>query len=102
MARVIAIYSTPADPAAFDAYYFQHHVPLAKTMPGLLKYEISSGPVASPASSKGVHLVAILHFASMAAINEALGSPQGQATARDLANFASGGVDLLMMDSREL
>ena len=32
MARILAIYKTPADKAAFDKYYFEKHVPLAKTM----------------------------------------------------------------------
>jgi len=38
----------------------------------------------------------------MAAIQAALTSPEGQATAGDLANFAQAGVDLLMFDSRKL
>ena len=32
MAKVYALYKTPADPAAFERYYFDRHVPLAKTM----------------------------------------------------------------------
>ena len=27
MAKIIAMYKTPADPAAFDRYYFGPHVP---------------------------------------------------------------------------
>jgi uncharacterized protein (TIGR02118 family) len=100
MARLIAIYSTPKDKAAFDAYYVSTHVPLAKKLPGLMRYEISTGAVTAPASTKGVHMVALLHFASMEALNAALASPEGKATAGDLANFADGGVDLLMMDEK--
>ena len=48
------------------------------------------------------HLAAILWFDSLAAIQSALGSPEGQATAGDLANFAQAGVDLLMFDSKEV
>ena len=70
-------------------------MPLAKKLPGLTRYEVSTGTVTAPASSKGVYLVATLHFASMDELNRALGSPEGKATARDLANFATGGVDLL-------
>jgi uncharacterized protein (TIGR02118 family) len=102
MARLIAIYSMPKDKAAFDAYYFDSHVPLAKTLPGLQRYEVSTGLVAAPASTRGVHLVATLHFASMADLNAALASPAGKATARDLVKFADGGVDLLMMDDKTI
>lgn len=40
--------------------------------------------------------MAILEFESMAAIGSAMASPQGQATATDLGNFASAGVDVMM------
>jgi uncharacterized protein (TIGR02118 family) len=99
MAKVIALYKKPADAAAFDRYYHATHVPLAKTLPGLRRYEVSRGPVVTPAGDSALHLVAILSFDSMAAIQAALTSPQGQATAADLANFAQAGVDLLMFDS---
>lgn len=31
MAKLYAIYRQPADPAAFDRYYSDKHLPLAKT-----------------------------------------------------------------------
>ena len=102
MAQLVVLYKTPKDPAAFDKYYAETHVPLAKKMPGLKRYEISQGPVASPAGESGVHLVAILTFETMAAIQGGLGSPEGQAAVDDLKNFASAGADVLMFDSRVL
>jgi hypothetical protein len=33
---------------AFDKHYFEAHVPIAKKIPGLRKYEVSQGPVANP------------------------------------------------------
>lgn len=99
MASLVALYKTPKDAAAFDKYYAETHIPIAKKIPGLRRYEISRGPVASPAGSSGVHLVATLSFDNMDAIQSGLGSPEGQATAADLEKFASGGVDLFMFDS---
>ena len=101
MAEVLVIYKTPKDPAAFDRYYAETHIPLAKKLPGLRKYQISQGPVASPAGASGVHLIATLSFDSMAALQAALGGPEGQAAAGDLPNFATGGVDLMFYDTRE-
>jgi uncharacterized protein (TIGR02118 family) len=101
MATVIALYKTPADIAAFDRHYTSTHVPLAKKLPGLRGYQLSTGPVAGPAGDTGLHLVAVLKFDSMDAVQAALASPQGAATVSDLANFAQAGVELLMFDTKE-
>jgi uncharacterized protein (TIGR02118 family) len=58
MAEVLVLYKTPKDAAAFDKYYVDF--PLAKKMPGVRKYLVSKGPVATPAGPSGIHLVAIL------------------------------------------
>jgi uncharacterized protein (TIGR02118 family) len=101
MARLIALYKTPPDKAAFDEYYDSTHVPIAKQLPGLTRYEVSKGEVVTGQGASPYHLVAILHFDSTDAIQSALASPQGQATAGDLANFAQAGVELLMFDTKE-
>jgi uncharacterized protein (TIGR02118 family) len=102
MADVVVLYKTPKDPAAFDKYYAATHIPLAKKMPGLRKYQVSQGPVGSPAGSSGVYLVATLTFDSVAAIQAAFGSAEGKATAADLPNFASGGTDILIFDAKDV
>jgi uncharacterized protein (TIGR02118 family) len=99
MAKLFAIYQQPADPARFDSYYFNTHVPLAKTIPGLRSYEVTRGAVMGMAGRHAVYLVAVLEFDSMESIAAAMASPQGQATAADLANFASAGVDVMMADT---
>ena len=35
---------------AFDKHYFEAHVPIAKKIPGLRKYEVSRGPARPVAS----------------------------------------------------
>ena len=102
MAKLLALYKTPADPAAFDRYYFSKHVPLAKHIAGLRSYEVNAGPIGTPQGESSVYLTAILTFDSMAALQQALASPEGQATAADLANFAQAGVDLLVFDTKEI
>lgn len=102
MAQLIALYKKPADAAAFDAYYYSTHVPLAKTIAGLRRYEVSAGPITTPQGAAPLHLIAVLSFDSMDAIQKALTSPAGAATAADLANFAQAGVELLMFDSKDV
>lgn len=97
-AKLYAVYKQPADPAAFDDYYYGKHVPLAKTIPGLLSYEVSRGDVLGMQGKHANYLVAVLEFASLDSIAKAMSSPQGQATAADLANFASAGVDIMFSE----
>ena len=48
------------------------------------------------------HLVATLTFDSVAAIQAAFGSAEGKATAADVPNFASGGADILIFDTKDV
>ncbi|HTT47893.1 MAG TPA: EthD family reductase [Pseudolabrys sp.] len=102
MARLVVMYRDPKDAGVFDKYYFEKHVPLAKKIPGLRKYEVSQGPVLTPAGPSGIHLIATLHFDDMAAIQNAFASAEGQAAAADVPTFATGGVDMFLFDSREI
>ena len=98
MARLVVLYGTPRDPAAFDAYYASTHIPIAKRIPGLRRYEVSKGPVLTPAGPSRVHLTAILHFDDLAAIGAAFASPEGQKAAADVETFATGGVEMFLFD----
>jgi uncharacterized protein (TIGR02118 family) len=104
MARLVVMYRTPKDKAAFDKYYFETHVPIAKKLPGLKKYEVNQGAVVSPAGDPGIHRIAILHFDTMAAVQAAFASPEGQAAAADVGVFAPepGAVQMLMFETRQV
>jgi len=102
MAKVFALYKTPADPAAFDRYYRDVHVPIAKKIPGLRGYEVTRGEIGMLGGRSPYYLIAVLTFDSAAAVQAALTSPEGQATAADIGNFATGGVDVLFAETREL
>ena len=67
MARMVVIYKTPKDVMAFTRHYFETHVPLAKKLPGLRKYEVSQGPILTPHGVSQYHFVATLHFDDLAA-----------------------------------
>jgi len=104
MARMVVIYKTPQDPAAFDKHYFEIHIPLAKKLPGLRKYEVSRGPIVSPAGGSGFYMVASLHFDSLAAIQAAFATPEGRACGADRRRFAPNDEDVIMLlfDDREV
>ena len=62
MAKLIALYNKPVDAAAFDNYYTATHVPIAKKVPGLRRYEVSDGPVSGINGDSAYYLAAILTF----------------------------------------
>lgn len=102
MAKLVVMYKTPTDTKAFDRHYLDTHIPIAKKIPGLRKYEVSQGPVATPSGPSGYHLVATLQFDDLAAIQNAFASPGGQAAVADVQVFATGGVDMLLFEDREV
>ncbi len=102
MARLVVMCRTPKDFVAFDKHYLVAHVPIAKKIPGLRKYEVSQGPVATPGGPSDFHLIATLHFDDLAAIQRAFGSAEGQAAAADVQTFATGGADMIFFDNREV
>jgi uncharacterized protein (TIGR02118 family) len=101
-AYLLVLYGPQADPAKFDAYYQSTHIPIAQTMPGLRGLDLSVGPITALDGSAPFHQVAVLKFDSVADIQAGLASPQGQATAADLANFVTGEVKLLPFECKEL
>jgi uncharacterized protein (TIGR02118 family) len=102
MARLMVMYKTPKDAVAFDEHYFETHIAIAKKIPGLRKYEISKGPVVTPAGPSGFHLIATLHFDDVAAIQKAFASPEGQAAVADVQTFTTDRPNMLIFDSHEV
>ena len=101
MARMIAIYRTPKDPAAFDKHSFEVHIPLAKKLPGLIKYDVGRSPIVSTTGHSDVYCIGTLHFESMEAIRKAFASAEGQACAADRKILApgSGDVQIYLFDT---
>jgi uncharacterized protein (TIGR02118 family) len=95
--RLIALYATPEDPAAFDAHYHTIHAPIVNRYPGLIDLRLTRlDGVAG--RDPGFYLVAEMAFASRADLDAALASEAGVESGRDLRNFAGAGVTLLVVD----
>lgn len=103
MAIALVLYKHPSDPAAFDAHYTETHLPLAMKVPGLKRLEVSDGPIGSAGGGPSdYYRVAKLHFESMDDLKAGFGSPQGQATAQDAASIATGGMEVLLFETRDV
>jgi len=104
MAKMVVIYRMPNDPEAFDAHYFNVHIPLAKRLPGLRKYEVSRRPILTPAGDVEPYLVGILYFDDLAAIRRAFATPEGKICAADRRILApeDGDVQMYLFDADEV
>jgi uncharacterized protein (TIGR02118 family) len=104
MAGMVVIYKKPADVKAFEKHYFETHIPLAKKIPGLRKYEISRGSVTIVAGPPDVYMIGMLHFDDLEAMKKGFASPEGQATRADRQNYApdDSGVQMFLFDSKEV
>jgi uncharacterized protein (TIGR02118 family) len=97
VARLIALFSPPDDPAAFDAHYRDVHAPIVRRYPNLRALHLTQpdGVGGRPAP---FHLLAEMSFDSRADLDAALASDAGRESGRDLRNFAQAGVSLFIAD----
>ena len=101
MFKVTVLYNNPEDKEAFNNYYKEKHMSLVNQIEGIAKIELTEilrGPGGTPSDH---HLMAELYFASEEQMQEAMGSPEGQATVDDLAHFATTGVTILIGNTVE-
>ncbi|MEO6188967.1 MAG: EthD family reductase [Ginsengibacter sp.] len=104
MARMIAIYKPPKDKEAFLKHYYQIHVPMAKKLPGLRKYDVSKSPVISTSGDSETWLIGTLHFDSLDAIKAAFATSEGQACAADRKLLAPDDdqIQIYLFDTEEV
>jgi uncharacterized protein (TIGR02118 family) len=90
MVRFLVFYDEPEDAEAFDRHYREVQIPLAKKLRGLRRYTISRN--ARPIrGGDAYYLVAELDWDDMDALERDLRTPEGEATADDVANLAQEG-----------
>ncbi|SEE21020.1 EthD family reductase [Ruania alba] len=101
MYRVSVLYGHPENPEEFDSYYEKVHIPLAQRMPGLVRWTLTK-PDRQDGEMAGVYLIADLYAETKEKLDEVLASPEGQAAAADVANFATGGATFVFGEEREI
>ena len=94
MYRLSVLYETPSDPAHFRSYYSTVHLPLVRRLPGIrgIRYSFD---VAALNGDAPFFAIFEAEFDSAAALMSALNSPEGQAAAGDIPNYASGGATII-------
>ena len=100
MVRLVALYSQPDDPAAFDAHYRDVHAPIVGRYPKLRDVRLTRADGVGGRPSP-YYLLAEMSFDSQADLDEALASEAGRESARDLRSFAGAGVALFVVDDEK-
>lgn len=95
MIKATVLYGHPANADAFEKYYKETHLQLVAKVRGIVKSEWTKFLPNPDGSSADYYRMAELYFARLAEMQQTLGSPEGNAMAADLSNFASGGVTII-------
>ena len=100
MYRLLTLYPPPSDPDAFRAHFEGKHLPLVEKLPGLRDYSYGFDLAAVDGGESPYFCTFAGDFDDARALDAALGSPEGEAVAADVPNYATGGVILLRLEVR--
>jgi len=96
MIKLTLLYGHPQDPQSFESYYAGTHMPIARTMKGVERLELTKFAPGPDGGKPAYYRMAEVYFRDEAQLEATLGSPEGQATVADLPNFATGGVTTMV------
>ena len=101
MVSALILFGIPDDPAAFDEHFAKVYHPLLLRVPRLEELRVHR--VAGAAKGKAPFRVVVeVRFASEEAMRAGLNSEEGQAVARNVGRFASGGVTVLFCQTSRM
>ena len=96
---VVVLYNHPKDTAAFEKYYAATHVPLVASHAqeiGVTRAELVKFSAGADGKAPTLYRKADLWFDSKEALERGTATSGFKAVAADLANFATGGVTVLI------
>ena len=96
MSKLIALYKTPPDPAAFDNAYFNTHLPLIEKVPGLQSTRVTR--FTRTIMGDGFYMMAEMAFTDKDALKNGMKSPEMAAAGDNLNSFASGLTTLMFAE----
>ncbi|MDV7085897.1 EthD family reductase [Rhodococcus sp. IEGM 248] len=99
--KVAVCYGQPDDPEAFDAYYRDTHMPLARKVPGLTDFTWGKCS-ALDGGMPPYYAVASLVFPDAATMKSGLQSEEMKQAGKDVRNFATGGVTMYVQEEESV
>jgi uncharacterized protein (TIGR02118 family) len=89
--KLVVLYTQPGDATGFDEHYLGVHGPLVEKIPGLERWESARIVAAPDGGEQTYYRIAELYFTDPAALEAALATEQGRATAGDFQAIAPPG-----------
>jgi uncharacterized protein (TIGR02118 family) len=96
--KITVLYSQPKSPEAFEKYYAETHLPIARKMKGVSRIELSKVAQAPGEPAPAFYRIAELYFSSKAQMDKVMATPAAKNTVADLPNFATGGFTVLVSE----
>ncbi len=96
MMKATVLYGHPASPDEFEKYYASTHLPLAAKTKGVARLELTKFVAAPDGGRPAFYRMAELYFTTQAEMEQSMESAEGHAMVADLANFATGGVTVVI------
>jgi uncharacterized protein (TIGR02118 family) len=95
MTRLTVLYGHPSDPAEFDRYYQEVHLPIARKMKGFKGWTIGKCEATAPGEKPAYYMIVGLYADTRADLEAILATPEGMAAIADVPNFATGGCTFM-------
>lgn len=102
-AKIMVLYPTPRDPAAFERAYRDEHSPMVTpaTFPGLTRFVASRITGTADGSRAPFARVAELHFPSLQALQAAAGTEPAKRAVAHAVSISTGGAPVFLIAEEE-
>jgi uncharacterized protein (TIGR02118 family) len=97
MVKMTLLYGHPKDAAAFERYYADTSLPLAAKIKGI-RIELAKVIGTPDGSRPAFYRQADVYYESRDHMDKVMATPEAQAAVADIANFATGGVTIIVSD----
>jgi uncharacterized protein (TIGR02118 family) len=95
--KIVVIYPTPKDVAAFEKIYLEEHMPLAGAkLAGVSKFATTK-ILGTPQGAAPFHRITEIHFPSREALEACISSQGGQETVAHAVRISTGGPPIMMI-----
>jgi uncharacterized protein (TIGR02118 family) len=94
--KATVLYGAPKDPAAFEKYYLESHMPKVYAIKGIDRIELAKLLPGANGAAPPFYRITELWFASPQALEAVAATPEWKAIVADVPNFATGGATVFL------
>ncbi len=94
--KITVLYGQPKNPAEFEKYYLETHMPMVYKVKGIKHIELAVCLPGPGSSAPAFYRITELWFASQKQMEKVTGTPAWKQIVDDVPKFASGGASVLV------